>query len=130
MENGRVVAQQAWHSLEKLFQNVRADIIAEHFSKEHNAAMLFNVAKELDDRAHTVNPSTVQTLSNEAKSVLGVFCDFVQAKRATLFNGSTGETPHERAVTLGPQAADGDSKGGDSKEALERAPDGDQSRLL
>jgi hypothetical protein len=58
MENGRVLARQAKNALERLFENVRADIIAEYFSKEHNAATLFNVAKELDDRAHSINASS------------------------------------------------------------------------
>jgi hypothetical protein len=36
------VARQAKDALDKLFESVRADIIAEHFAKEHNAATLFN----------------------------------------------------------------------------------------
>jgi hypothetical protein len=32
-----------------MFESVRADIIAEHFTKEHNASALVAVAKELDD---------------------------------------------------------------------------------
>ena len=55
MENGRVVARQAKDALDKLFENVRADIIAEHFTKEHNASMLFAVARDLEDRAHRVD---------------------------------------------------------------------------
>ena len=83
MENGRVVARQAKDALGKLFENVRADIIAEHFAKEHNASTLFAVAKELEDRAHRADPSQIQVLSTEAKSVLGIFADFVQIRRAT-----------------------------------------------
>ena len=82
MENGRVVARQAKDALDKLFENVRADIVAEHFTKEHNASTLFAVARDLEDRAHRANPEQIQTLSTEAKSVLGVFADFVQVKRA------------------------------------------------
>jgi hypothetical protein len=81
MSNGRVVSRQAGEALAKMFENVRADIIAEHFAKEHNAVTLFPVAKELDDRAHSLDPAKIQTLSVEAKSVLGIFADFVQAKR-------------------------------------------------
>jgi hypothetical protein len=86
MENGRVVARQAREALDRLFESVRADIIAEHFSKESNAAVLFSVARELDDRAHSANPLKIQDLTTEAKSVLGIFADFVQANRIVLFS--------------------------------------------
>jgi hypothetical protein len=86
MENGRVISRQAKGALEKMFESVRADIIAEYFTKEHNAGALVAVAKELDDRAHSVDPAKIQTLSIEAKSVLGVFADFVQVKRTVLLN--------------------------------------------
>ena len=96
MENGRVVSRQAKDALDKMFESVRADIIAEYFTKEHNAGTLVAVAKELDDRAHSVDATNIQTLSIDAKSVLGVFADFVQAKRAVLLNGgvSSGKTEH------------------------------------
>jgi hypothetical protein len=93
MENGRVVARQAQDALDRMFESVRADIVAEHFAKEHNAGVLFNVAKELDERAHSTDASKVQALSIEAKSVLGVFADFVQANRTVLLDG--GGAPSE-----------------------------------
>jgi hypothetical protein len=82
---------QAKEALDKMFESVRADIIAEHFTKEHNAGNLVFVAKELDDRAHSVDATKIQMLTVDAKSVLGVFADFVQAKRAVLLNGGTRE---------------------------------------
>jgi hypothetical protein len=91
MANGRVLSRQASDALEKMFESVRADIIAEHFSKEHNATALVAVAKELDNRAHSVDSTKIQTLSVDAKSVVGVFADFVQAKRAVLLNGGALE---------------------------------------
>jgi hypothetical protein len=84
MPNGRVISRQAADALEKMFESVRADIIAEHFTREHNAGVLVAVAKELDDRAHSVDGAQIQMLSVDAKSVLGVFADFVQANRAAL----------------------------------------------
>ena len=89
MASGRVVSRQANDALEKMFESVRADIIAEHFTREHNAGALVAVAKELDDRAHSVESTKIQTMSIDAKSILGVFADFVQAKRAVLLNGGT-----------------------------------------
>jgi hypothetical protein len=55
MVNGRVISRQAADALEKMFESVRADIIAEDFTREHNAGVLVAVAKELDDRAHSVD---------------------------------------------------------------------------
>lgn len=91
MVNGRVIAKQAGDALGKMFENVRADIIAEHFAKEHNAGVLVAVARELDDRAHSKDATKIQTLSIDAKSILGVFADFVQAKRANLINDGVSE---------------------------------------
>jgi hypothetical protein len=123
MENGRVVSRQANDALEKMFQSVRADIIAEYFTKEHNAGSLVAVAKELDDRAHSVDATKIQTLSIDAKSVLGVFADFVQANRAVLLNGSTTKT------TGGSSAkAEHDESG--VEEALRQDSDPNQAKLL
>lgn len=99
MENGRVLSRMAKDALDKLFQNVRADIVAEHFAKEHNASTLFSVAKELDDHAHSIDASKIQELSTEAKSVIGVFSDFVQAQRTTLFNSGPPDRTEERTGT-------------------------------
>jgi hypothetical protein len=95
VDNGSVVARQAREALSKMFENVRADIIAEHFVKKYNAGALVTVARELDDRAHAINPAKIQSLSVEAKSVLGVFADFVQAKRSVLLNGKLPEARNE-----------------------------------
>lgn len=105
MENGRVIAKQARDAFSKLFENLRADIIAEHFSKEHNAALLFNVAKELDDRAHVADGSRIFDLSVDAKSVLGVFADFRQAKRTALFSGAAHSRPEQSGVSANVIAA-------------------------
>jgi hypothetical protein len=105
IDNGRVVSRQARDALGKMFESVRADIIAEHFTKEHNAAVLVAVAKELDNCAHSLDPTKIQPLTVDAKSVLGVFADFAQAKRTALVNGdklratgrSTAKAMHEES---------------------------------
>lgn len=116
MPNGRVIASQAGDALTKLFESVRADIIAEYFTKEHNASVLVAVARELDDRAHSVDQAKIQALSVEAKSILGVFADFTQTKRASLLSGdSVGvvveklQTPeaHEELPSEEPSASEG-----------------------
>jgi hypothetical protein len=122
MENGRVVAKQANDALETMFKSVRADIIAEYFTKEHNSSALFALAKELDDHAHSVDATKIQTLSIEAKSVLGIFADFVQVNRVALLNSSPETTSagspkaqHERS---------------DAEETLKEHTDPNQAKLL
>lgn len=93
MENGRAVVRQVETALHKMFESVRADVIAEYFAKEHNAAPLFATGKELEDLAHRVDASELQVLSTEAKSILGIFADFTQVQRIALFGrGSHGAT--------------------------------------
>jgi hypothetical protein len=105
MPNGKAVARQVEGALDKLFEGVRADIIAEHFSKEHNASTLFIVAKELDERAHTKQSERIQDLGIDAKSVLGVFADFVGAKRTALFNIVSGKSDADRTSGESPATA-------------------------
>ena len=81
LENGQVIARQVQAEMESLFSSVRADIVAEFFSREYNSSTLFSVARELDDGAYAPDIRSLRALSVEAKSVLGVFCDFVQVKR-------------------------------------------------
>ena len=120
MANGRAVSRQANEALEKMFESVRADIIAEHFTKEHNAGTLVAVAKELDDRAHSIDSTKIQMLSIDAKSVLGVFADFVQANRAVLLNGSILN------VTGGSSAQAEHGSGGEQAQGLDLS----QAKLL
>jgi hypothetical protein len=82
--NGRAIAAQAREQLQKRLADIRAEVIAEYFMREHNAQHLFNVARELDEAAHTVGEISNLSLSLEAKSVLGVFADFVNVKRSVL----------------------------------------------
>ena len=104
-------------------QAVRADVIAEYFTKEHNAAALVAVAKELDDRAHSVDSTEIQTLSVDAKSILGVFADFVQAKRAVLMNGRTPEA-------MGGSSAKAEHEESGAEEALKQDSDPHEAKLL
>jgi hypothetical protein len=98
LPNGRVVSKQAGDALTNMFESVRADIIAEHFAKEHNAAALFPVAKELDDQAHGLDATKIQALSVEAKAIVGVFADFVQVKRTALLSGVQPSPPADKST--------------------------------
>jgi len=86
VKNGRVIARQTSDALEEMFAEVRAGIIAEFFAKEQNASHLFPVARELEFRAHARSRTEMTALSVEAKSIIGVFADFVGAKRAALMS--------------------------------------------
>jgi hypothetical protein len=117
MDNGRVIARQVDQALNRLFSSLRAEVIAEHFAKEHNAGALFSVARELDNCAHSVDMAGLHTLTTEARAIIGVYCDFVQASRSALLNGpgSNARSPRDAAM---PDALHGN---GGSKEAQEGA---------
>lgn len=84
MQNGKVIAAQAREQLDKRLSAIRADIVAEYFMREHNSQHLFGAAKEFDSAAHAASASESQQLSLEARSILGVFADFVGVKRSVL----------------------------------------------
>lgn len=86
VKNGRVIARQTSDALEEMFAGLRAEIVAEFFAKEQNASHLFSVARELEFRAHARYRNDMMALSVEAKSIIGVFADFVGAKRSSLMS--------------------------------------------
>ena len=89
VENGRVISKQVRDALDDMFKNVRADIVAEYFKREHHAGALVEVARELDDRAHRAEAGDIRKISTEARGILGVLADFVQAKRSALMGATT-----------------------------------------
>lgn len=84
MQNGKAIAAQARQQLERRLEDVRADVIAEYFMREHNAQHLFSAARELEAAAYTALDPKSFRLSIEARSILGVFADFVGVKRSSL----------------------------------------------
>jgi hypothetical protein len=86
IKNGRVLARQTGDALEEMFAGVRAEIIAEFFSKEQNGGLLFPAARELEARAHMRSRADLTALSVEVKAIIGVFADFVGAKRTALLS--------------------------------------------
>lgn len=84
MQNGRAIAAKAREQLQQRLTDVRPEVIAEHFMREHNAQHLFAVARELEAAAHTGGAPGSFKLSLEARSILGVFADFVGVKRSAL----------------------------------------------
>ncbi len=86
MKNGRAIARQTSDALKEMFAGLRAEIIAEFFAKEQNAIHLFTVARELEFRAHARYRAELTALSVEAKAIIGIFADFVGAKRTPLMS--------------------------------------------
>ena len=86
VKNGKVIARQTSDAIDEMFSGLRAEIVAEFFAKDENSQLLFPVARELEAKAHARSRSELTALSVEAKAVLGVFADFVGAKRTALFS--------------------------------------------
>lgn len=84
LQNGRSIAAQADQQFQKRLESIRADVIAEHFMKHKNSQPLFNAAIELENASHTRDDLSSLSLSLEARSILGVFSDFVDVKRSAL----------------------------------------------
>lgn len=98
MENGRVVARQAKEHLNRRFGAVRADIVAEYFSREHHSAQLVPVARELETAAHQRSIPRPSALSADARAVLGILCDFVEVRRRAIL-GSEQRTRSKHPAT-------------------------------
>lgn len=84
VDNGRGLAAKAREQFEQRFVNIRADIVAEHFAREHNSQHLFSAAKIFDEAAHTIGSAVDVALSFDARVILGVFADFVGVNRSVL----------------------------------------------
>lgn len=84
ISNGKTIAAQAKEKIDEKLSQIRANVIAEYFAREHNSQALFSVAKEFDVAAHSLNPDAMWDMSIEARSVLGIFADFSQVKRSVL----------------------------------------------
>jgi hypothetical protein len=91
MENGGVLARQAREQIERRFGAVRADIVAEYFSREHNSSQLVTVARELEAMAHQRPAPQPASLSADARAVLGVMADFAQVRRHAVMGMSSVE---------------------------------------
>ncbi|MGJ4902006.1 hypothetical protein ACQR0V_10580 [Bradyrhizobium sp. HKCCYLS2058] len=92
MDGGRVLANEARSRIAVQFASVRADILADFFSREHNSSQLVPVARDLEALAHSRTAPKTGSLSAEARAVLGVFADFSKLRRASLL-GSASPAP-------------------------------------
>jgi hypothetical protein len=104
MENGRVVARQAKEQIDRRFGTVRADILAEYFSREHNASQLVAIARELEATAHQRLAPDNSSLSPDARGLLGVMADFAQVRRQAII-GSAAAAKAFAAIGVSEPAA-------------------------
>lgn len=85
MEHGRALAAQIQTALDQQFEQIRSDIISEYFAKDSHQFALFPTARELEEKAHMRLGGDLNSLTLEAKGVLGVFSDFCGVKRSLIF---------------------------------------------
>ena len=120
VQNGGALARQTADAIDRMFEDVRAEIIAEFFAKEQNAVLLFPVARELESLAHKRGRSELVALSVEAKAIIGLFADFVNVRRPALLNNGfvspeqvpgaklpASLSPHPEAAATQPDARGG-----------------------
>jgi hypothetical protein len=75
-ENGPAVAKQIEYGFYKDAHRIPAEIIADYVARVSTSDALFNVAREIELAATTIELRSYDELSIEAKSLLGVFLDF------------------------------------------------------
>jgi hypothetical protein len=98
MENGRIVASQAKEHIDRRFGAVRADVVAEYFSREHNAGQLVAIARELEGAAHLCSAPQPALLSTDARALLGVIADFVQVRRHAIIGAAQAVSAESQSV--------------------------------
>jgi hypothetical protein len=75
-DNGGAAAKQIEHGYHSDAARIPAEIIADHVARIASSDTLFNAAREMDRASFAPEVLSYDILSNEAKSLLGVFLDF------------------------------------------------------
>lgn len=103
--NGNSIAKQVELGFEEQAANVSAETIADYVARLSTADALHTVARELERSAYKIEPLHFDSLSIEARSLLGVFLDFLDLSREKLANAvakgeavTPGETVRETAT--------------------------------
>jgi hypothetical protein len=76
VENGTAVAKQIEYGFYGDADRIPAEIIADYVCRISASDALFNVAREIERASSVVELPSYDQMSNEAKSLLGVFLDF------------------------------------------------------
>ncbi len=75
-ESGHAVAKQIEIGFHEEASRIPAEFIADYLAKISRAETLFNAARELERASSLIDLPSFDSLSNDARSVLGVFLDF------------------------------------------------------
>jgi hypothetical protein len=87
--NGNSIAKQVELGFEQQAANVSAETIADYVSRISTADALHTVARELERNAYKLEMVHFDSLSVEARSLLGVLLDFHDLSREKLANAGT-----------------------------------------
>jgi hypothetical protein len=80
-ENGAAVAKQIEYGFSGDAEHIPAEIIADYVSRISTSDALFNIAREIERASSDLELPSFDDISNEAKSLLGVFLDFNRISR-------------------------------------------------
>lgn len=103
-ENGNATAKQIEYGFYEDADRIPAEFIAEYLSKISRADTLFNVAREIEHAAFSIELPGYDQLSIDARSVLGVFLDFngiSREKIALAWPASRGNSKENKSRNLG-----------------------------
>jgi hypothetical protein len=76
VENGTAAAKQIEYGFYGEADRIPAEIIADYVSRISGSDALFNVAREIERASSSIDLPSYDQMSNEAKSLLGIFLDF------------------------------------------------------
>lgn len=88
IDGGDIIKNRIEASLEKQFDNIRADVIAEYFSANSRRAELVDIAIELDAMAFAHSEPNIGQLPASSKALLGVMADFTGIPRSHIFKSA------------------------------------------
>lgn len=100
-ENGAAVAKQIEYGFYGDAERIPAEIIADHVARISGSDALFNTARELERSSSSVELPSLDDISSEAKSLLGVFLDFHAISREKVAEAwpRTGKSPIGKSDT-------------------------------
>jgi hypothetical protein len=107
VDNGMAIAKQIEYAFYGEAERIPAEIIADYVSRISASDALFNVAREIERASSSIELPSYDQMSNEAKSLLGVFLDFngiSREKIATAWpSNSEAMAADEGATTVPPE---------------------------
>jgi hypothetical protein len=100
--NGNSIAKQVEREFELQAATVPAEIIADYVARLSSGEALYAVARELEKNAYKIELTHYDSLSTEARSLLGIFADFHQLSREKIANAGSGVLTSKRVPAVSP----------------------------